>query len=501
MSKKKQYTFSSLLFLFLLVMPLSSWAQGIAGCDRDFVNLGEKAIEVIPTGIDDTANIQCALDGVGTIFGGVPGVRLSAGDFFISSIVVENYKGYFQGETRDTTSLVVLNGSVNCAAMHSAGQAASALKFIKGEPVVRYMTIELGITSATSKPTAIKGKRGDKTKPQAVQIVSPCLDSSTPLDSFINFTGRPAEGPGCGNDVVFAEVDRTNFFGGGRGSELVFTGILAASESNMFGGDCGLLGQVTVNQSWIGNFDSGVFTALRGGAHVDVTFNTFWDNSYGLFITNSNQTTTVSNNIFDVLETGSSGYSAGLYGTASAPDAPRTTSMNIFNNNFRFEDTQDNTMDAVGLYNADGDAPPQNVGVFIANNTFDLAGDDVAGIWSDTVNNGTVTGNAFSGGGLVAVEVLADDGFPVFGWTITGNGDLRNITPLDPDIWIGPGVNDTFIGDGQFHTLHDEGTNTHSFGDVPIDQPVSLEGKVEKRSSRSKARNHSTKFLEMLKKR
>lgn len=500
MSKKKQYTFSSLLFLLLLVMPLHAWAQGVGGCDAGFVTLGDKAIEVTPTGVDDTDNIQCALEAVKTLHGGTPGVRLSAGDFFISSIIVENYKGYLQGETRDTTSLVVLNSSVNCAAMHSAGQAASALKFIKGEPVVRFMTIELGITTAT--PASIEAGRNNKAKPEAVQIVSPCLDSATPLDSFINFTGKPADDPSCANDVIFINLDRVNLFGGGRGAPLVSIGILAAPEGNMFGGCKNtLLGKLTVNQSWIGNFDAGVFTVMRGGAHVDVTFNTFWDNEFGLFITNSNQTTTVSNNIFDVLETGPSRYSAGVYVTALAADAPRETQVSIFRNDFIFSDSDDNTMDAVGFYNADGDAPPQNVGAFLANNRVDLGGDDVAGFWLDTINNGTVTGNAFTGGGLVAVEVLADDGFPVFGTTITRNGDLRNITPFDPDIWIGPGVNDTFIGDGQFHTLHDEGTNTHSFGDVPIDQPISLEGKVEKRSSRSKARNHSTKFLEMLKKR
>jgi len=148
-------------------------------CDSQFVsqNPDELVLDITPTGADDTVNIQCALDLAAK--SGIPIVRLGKAEYTISSIIATKFNGSFQGTTRDDSILNIADQSISCSNMESQGLTSSAIKFVLGEPRLRFMTI-----------------RAD----------NPCV-SSDPLKNLIHFTGLDATDNECKNDVIFGAVD------------------------------------------------------------------------------------------------------------------------------------------------------------------------------------------------------------------------------------------------------------------------------------------------------
>ena len=118
----------------ILLLPITSFAHIAVDCNSSFVkpHPTQLIIDVLPTGTDDTENIQCALNAA--VQKGVPVVRLAKGDFAISNILVKNFKGSLQGTTRADTHLTILDNSIDCATMLSQGLISAALKFSGGEP-------------------------------------------------------------------------------------------------------------------------------------------------------------------------------------------------------------------------------------------------------------------------------------------------------------------------------------------------------------------------------
>ncbi len=93
--------------------------------------------------------------------------------------MIENFKGTFEGKTKTSTILEVVDGSISCNSMNNSGLLAAAIKFVKGEPRIRFMNI---------------------------RAFMPC--SSGFLDAIVHFTGESAESLNCDNDVIFGAVDR-----------------------------------------------------------------------------------------------------------------------------------------------------------------------------------------------------------------------------------------------------------------------------------------------------
>ncbi len=87
----------------------------------------------------------------------IPEIRLTRGDFFISSLSAQNFVGTLQGGGRDHTRLNVLDQSVDCAAMEARGEATAAIKFAGGEPRVRWLTLAVDPTFC---PCATGGSYG-----------------------------------------------------------------------------------------------------------------------------------------------------------------------------------------------------------------------------------------------------------------------------------------------------------------------------------------------------
>ena len=76
------------------------WGTGAVsanpGCDKKFVKQRGKTVTVKPTGIDDTANLQCAFDAAVALGSGAH-MQLKSGTFYTGQIVVNGFNGKFTG--------------------------------------------------------------------------------------------------------------------------------------------------------------------------------------------------------------------------------------------------------------------------------------------------------------------------------------------------------------------------------------------------------------------
>ena len=406
-------------------------------CDNAFVDLANKEliIEVTPTGIDDTANIQCALDAAANI--GIPIVSLSAGDFFIRNIFVEKFYGSLQGTTRTSTRLNILDNSIDCRLLKDQGLSPSAVRFSQGEPQLKFMQILAN---------------------------SPCM-TDVPLDSVIHFTGKNAYDPDCGFSVINGRVDRVDVVGPGAGGN-VNVGIAATAESEIVGGcNIALLGGFKLNKSSISSFTRGLQTGMRSGAQVDINFSVFDQNQYGVVLMDSNQSTTVTTNEFFSDDPGAdASFDNGLlydttaiWVTTSLAKPPSKTRLIVDNNKFNIHSSTVGIIDAIRA--GDWLGNPQVISLAITNNVFDLTGSDTIGIWTIDVDNGAISANRFKGNGGTAIGVIARLE-SVTGTTITANQGFAGFNALNSDIFIGLGVLDTIIGPGQNAVVNDLGSNS-----------------------------------------
>jgi hypothetical protein len=103
----KSKLFVSLYATLILFIPLTlsvSTASASSACDPAFLTMIQDEIIVSPTGIDDTANLQCAFDEAtaGTT------VRLLPGTFITQQIIVHDFHGQFTGAGDSRTTIVNL---------------------------------------------------------------------------------------------------------------------------------------------------------------------------------------------------------------------------------------------------------------------------------------------------------------------------------------------------------------------------------------------------------
>ncbi len=432
-----QYKILILLSVLFMWLPASAWAQTSVGCDDTYVTLAanDLIVDVRPTGADDTDNIQCALEHATDV--GVPIVRLKAGDFFISNIMIENFKGTLQGVTRASTTLTILDTSIDCEAMVIDGMIPAAIKFIRGEPRLRYMRIEVG--TACMLPIA-----------------------ELPLYAVVHFTGRNTNDASCGNDVIFGAVDRVDFVGPGRDEFALFMTVIVAAEGEFLGG-CKdtLLGTFKLNQSSISDANIGLYTAMRSGAQVDISFTDFNQLGFSVAIANSNQSTTITSNVFATdgasLRTGSS---TGIYLGLTNSFAPTTTRLVVNNNTFTFSGAPSDVLDVIKVAEFRNSTETQAVSLAVTNNVFNIYGNNIIGVLGVDIDNAAVSANTFNGFGWTGITVnsyLRD----VSGWVITANNGFGSYTADSADISIAsPQVSQTIIGPGQGASIIDAGNGT-----------------------------------------
>jgi hypothetical protein len=96
MKAKLSIIFISCLLLGVFVVIASTAAQNVADCDPAYVSQDNGVITVEPTGVDDTANIQCAFNAAVSAETETA-VHLSPGDFYTEQIVVNDFQSSFTG--------------------------------------------------------------------------------------------------------------------------------------------------------------------------------------------------------------------------------------------------------------------------------------------------------------------------------------------------------------------------------------------------------------------
>jgi hypothetical protein len=265
------------LFAITALLLLSSPAVAQLSCAPSFVSLDNKgtSITVEPTGVDDTENLQCALDEATRL--AVPTVRLTAGEFFSGGLQALDFTGSFQGATRTSTTLRPLTEGVDCGNQQSLGQRLAWLKFIGGAAQLRNMSIDT---------TASAG----------------LCESGLRVLYLVHFTGR-ADAPECAADVIQSGVDRVDFIDDYPLDYSYRQAVAATPESQPGGCYDRLLGGVKINRStFTGSFEA-IEIFMVSSAQVDINFNSFDVLGTALRFDNSNVSATILRNTFNVIET------------------------------------------------------------------------------------------------------------------------------------------------------------------------------------------------------
>ena len=396
----------------------------VAGeCDANFVSFEAHTIVVKPTGSEDTANIQCAL--LTAAKDGYPIVKMTAGTYYTGGIIVEGFRGTLEGVTKASTIVNVLDHSINCTGMESAGQTSSVIKFVNGEPRIRFMT---------------------------VRASRPCITAAR-IQNLLHFTGTSANDSSCSNDVIFAAVDRMSIDGADVNSGPL-QAISVMAEGNALGG-CKdtLLGTFKLNRSDINNTLTGITTSLKAGAQVDINFNEFRGNAAAILLMDTNQSTTItSNKIFVDSFNGISG--SGIEILTKTASAPSKTRIVINNNEFTVASSFTPASYAI---HASQPGKIAAISCAITNNRFNLDGSRVTGILFEDISTAHVSANRFSGDGIGAVFVTGS--LPVSGWTITSNTGMDSFTASSgADIHLATSTSACIIGQGQGAIISDSGT-------------------------------------------
>jgi hypothetical protein len=148
-----------MVFTVLALVVSFGWNTGTARadtpCDSAFVTQSGSVITVKPTGVDDTANIQCAFD-VAVASGPGVDVRLKSGTFHTAQIVVNDFQGEFAGDGAKNTVIVNLpNLYVTPVDMYLNAPSAdnpwpSLFAFVNGDFAIADLAIHIGGDNGTT---------------------------------------------------------------------------------------------------------------------------------------------------------------------------------------------------------------------------------------------------------------------------------------------------------------------------------------------------------------
>jgi hypothetical protein len=424
----------------LLIQTMPSLAQTVCGAPD--VKLGNNYIQVAPTGVDDTENIQCALDLA--VYESIPEIRLTPGEFFISSLSARGYAGTLQGSGRDHTRVNLLHQSIDCAAIEARGELPAAIRFAGGEPRIRWLTL---VAAYDVLPCASGGSRGGA------------------LPAMVHFTGRAGNPPACSADVVYGTIDRVNLEGPRIYSwvpQPVETAILVSPQPSG-NPEClnSLLGSVRINRALVDGFPAGSRINMRGDAQVSVLNTNFAGNHYGLELVDSNAVVTVFGNRFASKSPGSYSCCEGG-GTGLAVDnlaeSGGATRLDVRSNTFEVSSGGFDWAWGIWLRRNPGATSIQPV---LVSNHFRLTGGDPSATAVSThgVSGGLVSDCSLWGSGQFLVVTSGDIG-QADRWTVVSNrglAELNMLYPDDADIYLGENSSNALIGPGQSAVVRDEG--------------------------------------------
>ena len=427
------------VFLVLLsAQQIHAYAELENACDVEFVNVDGAGLVVFPTQADDTTNIQCALDSATEQ--DIAMIQLEEGDFYIGAIEAADFKGVLSGISKAKTRLLIGTGEVDCSAMEEAGLQPAGIRFSGGSPRIQNMTIHARYF---------------------------CNGSSSVRPVVIHFTGQPTGTSECGDDVIFGVVDRVNLsfdlqvdpFAEETPSFEKINGISGFAEGVTLGG-CKqtLLGTLKVNRSELDGFYASIGTSMRGGAQVDVNYNTFTNNEYDTVFVNSNQSTYIVGNKFNGAPDENFEYFAVKVETSS-DTAPATSKFVLLSNTFSIvaQPTEDLGSGFGVVF--EQSAKTANITALIAQNTFALSGDAAYGVVDKGVSGGVIAKNVWRGTADAAISLGYFTEYPSIDWAILANRGFSGLETSTADIALGAGATGTVIGPGQGGTVIDLGDN------------------------------------------
>jgi len=150
--------FLTVFILVALVIPFVSSTGRVSAdsaCDSAYVTQAGTTLKVTPTGVDDTANLQCAFDEATAMGTGVK-VQLSSGTFHTAQIVVNGFYGRFSGAGMDNSVVMNLpNLYVTPENMYFNAPSAdnpwpSLFAFIGGDYVISDLAIHISGDNGTT---------------------------------------------------------------------------------------------------------------------------------------------------------------------------------------------------------------------------------------------------------------------------------------------------------------------------------------------------------------
>lgn len=411
----------------LLTQPVLAHAQTV--CDATEAKLGNNFIQIAPNGKDDTETIQCALDLA--VEKNIPEIRLTRGEFFISTLSVQDFRGTLQGGGKDYTRLTV-SGPSDCSGV------SGAIKFAGGEPRMRWLTVGM-----------------------------PREGFPYCLTAVVHFTGVTDRSVPCSYDVIYATIDRVALEGAEPYQDLdppwaFYNGILVSPEDSD-DPSCHneLVGTFKLNRSVIDGFHIGVsIQTLRGGAQIGVYKSTFDGNHTGLHIEDADATVTVSENHFASIDAGTNSGSchaeAKSMVLANSEDvSPGITRLDVHGNTFDVRTRWPCYSHGLLILQYSAQAILRPV---ISNNYFRLTRELGGGlVGSSGVSGGVLNSNRINVTGRpgMGATFYIQNGAD---WTIVLNEGFEH-TAEEIDIALGTNTSNILIGPGQGATVKDEGTN------------------------------------------
>ena len=144
------FAIMALIASTLLVAPAASADHHLIRCDHDYVKVHGTTIKVLPTGVDDTENLQCALD-LATSMRWAK-VKLIAGEYHTSFLEAEGFHGVFKGAGRDHTTILTLAEGLDCITRLEQAGDLFLLTFGGSNVVVKDLTIGVGGDAPCTEP-------------------------------------------------------------------------------------------------------------------------------------------------------------------------------------------------------------------------------------------------------------------------------------------------------------------------------------------------------------
>lgn len=444
-----------------LVPGTSDWVASAgqpAPVPRDPAN---NVITVAPTGADDTANLQAALDAA-VAAGPGSTVRLAPGTFFVSRVVeVAGFQGSLVGSGRDATVVTALP-DLPCAEQAERDSWPSLFKFREGDMHLADLSFE--ITETEPCDEWVHGLQG-----------FPRHD----LGAIVHIAGRPIDGTfDCANPAVdFANstTENVGFRGPGDGSVHDALGIGGENVlSEQLSEQCPLRAKpLSGSHTVAGSSFEKVLVGVDVSSLIDSTVliggepakkNTFDDTgvAYATLLSTSNSTVEFSHN--DVRRVHNFG-AVVLQGTEAEFGYPLPSPSRYV--------VRHNSIHAIDI--ADGVAA-EDLGLLLAGvKTADVAVTNNTIVLDDTLFGGitsflgvrgmVVANNVITGRGLAGIYVGAlGPPFESMGWTVVGN-NVQNVEAVVAPIWLGPASSEiTVVGGSTRTNVFDQGTDNMVVG-------------------------------------